>query len=203
MVLLFLPLLAPLSAVAAAAAAAPPYRDASTAAGHTTLTVSLPPNPRPVNPLVMGCHTDSGFAAEPFGFESQMVVGESFEVRGGAHVVDPSAPPTNISWNHVFDGAATFSFDAATPFHGNASQRIAMASGTHAAVTNRGLNNEGLLLHAAKDYTGYVFAKAARPTKLRVALRDHVRNATLASVELSISAGDWRMYKQLLPDAER
>ena len=125
-----------------------------------------------------------------------------FEVRGGAHVVDPSAPPTNISWNHVFDGAATFSFDAATPFHGNASQRIAMASGTHAAVTNRGLNNEGLLLHAAKDYTGYVFAKAARPTKLRVALRDHVRNATLASVELSISAGDWRMYNfSLTPSA--
>ena len=73
-------------------AAAPPSQ-----AGHTTLTVSLPHNARAVNPLVMGCHSDSGFAVEPFGFESQMVVGESFEVRGG--VTDPNAPPTNLSWN--------------------------------------------------------------------------------------------------------
>ena len=77
-----------------------------------------------------------------------------------------------------------------------------MASGTHAAVTNRGLNNEGLVLHAGKDYTGYVFAKAVTPTKLRVALQDHIKQVTLASVELSVSAGDWQMYNfSLTPNA--
>jgi hypothetical protein len=169
-------------------------------AASTTLTVSLPAKPREVNPLIMGCHSDSGFAVEPFGFESQMIVGESFEVTGRTNW---SGVSTNISWNHRADGDALFAFDNATAFHGQASQKISMSSGTYAAVTNRGLNNEGLVLHAGQVYTGYVFAKAIKPITLIVALADYTAmpEATLAAVELKITSTDWVKYNfSLMPN---
>jgi hypothetical protein len=170
-------------------------------AASTTISVAALQVPRAVHPLIMGCHSDSGFAVQPFGFESQMIVGESFEVTGG--VTWPTEPQPNISWNHVADGDALFVTDNSTVFHGFASQKISMLSGTHAAVTNRGLHNEGLVLHAGRDYHGYVFVKAVKPTTLTVALRNYATGEKLAAVDLLVAGSpDWVRHNfSLTPSA--
>ena len=55
---------------AAATAAAP--RCQRGAPAESTITVTMPDVPITVNPLIMGCHSDSGFDAQPQGFESQV-----------------------------------------------------------------------------------------------------------------------------------
>jgi hypothetical protein len=133
-----------------------------------------------------------------------MIVGESFEISNSS-VQPPNEPPANITWNKLFDGVATFEMDTSRPFHGKASQRITMASGTFAEVTNRGLNNEGLVLKAGNPYTGYVFARAADPTKLTVLLEDYtaVPSEVLASAEVTVEGGDqWRRYNFTLTPSD-
>ena len=138
----------------------------------------------------MGCHSDSGYMYQPVGFESQMVFGESFEGNNTAYV--PLGPRKthfpNITWNHLHDGEAVFTSDATAPFHGLASQRIELISGTHAFVSNRGLGNQGLVLRGGKPYTGYVFVRAAEPVALTVALRDRSTSpaAVLASATVQV-----------------
>ena len=60
----------------------------------------------------------------------------------------------NVShfWNHAAVGEARLSVDTSSAFHGLASQRIELLSGTAAAVTNRGLGNEGLAFQVDKEY---------------------------------------------------
>eukprot|EP00937_MAST-01D_sp_MAST-1D-sp2_P006106 g6106.t1 len=170
---------------------------------NISAAVTLPADPVPANRLVMGCHSDSGYMAQPFGLESQMVWGESFEGNWsrGRYVPlrDPSIHP-NISWNHLHDGDAVFATDAAAPFHGLASQRIELRSGSFAFVSNRGLGNQGLVLRAGKEYTGYVFARSADAVQLTVALHNIGTAAArgrelLASTVIAV-AGDsqWKRY---------
>ena len=45
----------------------------------TTVSVSAGAETHPVNPLFMGCHSDSGFVHQARGFYSQLIFGESFE----------------------------------------------------------------------------------------------------------------------------
>ena len=169
-----------------------------------TAAITLPPTPRPVNPLIMGCHSDSGYVVQPFGLQSQMVVGESFEGNFTRYKPLDSrrgARP-NITWNQLTDGEASFTQDSAAPFHGLASQRIELASGTYAFVSNRGMGNEGLALEGGREYTGYVFARAARPATLTVALRDVTARGSpakvLASVSLPVAGAGWRRYNYTL-----
>ena len=142
---------------------------------------------------------------EPQGFESQMIVGESFEGNVSGMVSSPpgKAPPVNISWNQRTDGVAHFSADTANPFHGLASQRIELVSGSAAAVSNRGLGNEGLVLHAGLEYTGYVFARAEKALTLTVALHDVTERSAapkvLASAAVQIAGGgSWARYNYSL-----
>ena len=170
--------------------------------GATTINVTFPAAPAAVNPLIMGCHSDSGFGMQPFGFESQMIVGASFEANRSKFVPldrGDTGNPLNVSWNHQHDGAATIGLDQANPFHGRASMGIALDSGTFAAVTNRGMGNEGLVLLAGKEYTGYVFARAEwPPVKLTVALHDITDRAAprqlLAAAELRVGSSTWAKY---------
>eukprot|EP00040_Diaphanoeca_grandis_P032005 m.192845 g.192845 ORF g.192845 m.192845 type:complete len:808 (-) comp32486_c0_seq1:486-2909(-) len=48
---------------------------------NSQITVDVDPSnvTHQINPLFMGCHSDSGFTHEPRGFYAQMVLGESFE----------------------------------------------------------------------------------------------------------------------------
>ena len=57
----------------------------------------------------MGCHSDSGYAMQSQGFESQMVVGESFEAI--QHINPHLNTTESITWNRVStgdEGTATF-----------------------------------------------------------------------------------------------
>ena len=101
--------------------------------------------------------------AQPFGMESQMVWGESFEGNWsrGHYVPLRHWQSPNTTWNWLHDGDATFATDTTEPFHGLASQRIELHSGSFAFVSNRGLGNQGLVLRAGKEYIGYVFARSA------------------------------------------
>ena len=59
-----------LIALSVVASIAPPIPVAHIAVGTA---------PTPINPLYMGCHSDSGFVHQVRGFSSQMIFGESFE----------------------------------------------------------------------------------------------------------------------------
>eukprot|EP00729_Bicosta_minor_P020003 gene20003-14517_t len=126
----------------------------------------------------MGCHSDSGYAMESQGFESQMVYGESFEFGPAVDVVDPRTPVhANISWDYFTDGVADFKLDNATQFHGLASQRLALRSGTTATIINRGLRREGLVFHGG----------TARSV-------DDARATSIASTVVTVASRDWEMY---------
>eukprot|EP01047_Picozoa_sp_COSAG01_P053020 COSAG01_NODE_5639_length_4125_cov_16.441288_9_plen_274_part_01 len=156
---------------------------------NMTAVIDLPTEPLAANPLIMGCHSDSGYVVQPFGLESQMVVGESFEGNwtGYRPLDNRRGALPNITWNRLHDGQASFARDTAAPFHGLASQRIELTTGSFAFVSNRGMGNEGLVLHGGKEYTGYVFARAAKPVTLTVALRDVMARTKPAKVLAAVT----------------
>eukprot|EP00935_MAST-01C_sp_MAST-1C-sp1_P000128 g128.t1 len=177
---------------------------------NISASVTLPADPIAANPLLMGCHSDSGYMAQPFGMESQMVWGESFEGNWsrGHYVPKIKSMNPNTTWNWLHDGDAAFTTDPTAPFHGLASQRIELHSGTFAFVTNRGLGNQGLVFHAEKDYTGYIFARSDVPVELTVAMHNTGTAATrsrelLASTSVQVVGGSqWRRYNfSLTPNA--
>ena len=77
------------------------------------------------SPLVLGCHSDSGYTHQPRGFYSQMIVGASFETAING-IVNPAAleashgAPQPIYWNHLVLGNAIghARLSNATQFHG-------------------------------------------------------------------------------------
>jgi hypothetical protein len=105
-------------------------------------------------------------------------------------------PPPFTGWGQqVSPGVqATFASDATAPFHGRSSQKISFASGTGvAAITNRGLGNEGLFIEAGKDYEGFFFAKSESPVTLVVQLVHKGTNAVLSSTTITSPGGNWTM----------
>lgn len=141
-----------------------------------------------------------------------MVAGESFEGNWSRDNMIPlpqregESPP--VFWNHLHDGKAIFSKDTKNPFHGLASQRVELVSGTFALVSNRGIGNEGLVLQGGKEYTGYVFAKAIDNVKLTVAMHDVASGGAgipkvIASTVIRVSGGSkWAKYNfSLTPNA--
>ena len=87
---------------------------------NMSATITWPSDPNIANPLVMGCHTDSGYVGQPFGRESQMIAGESFEGNWTGYVPlrNQANKYPNISWNQLYDGKAKFSSDTTIAFHG-------------------------------------------------------------------------------------
>ena len=102
--------------------------------------------------------------------------------------------------------------DTSTAFHGSASEKLVLTSGVaagtastgRAAVANRGLGNEGLYFEGGKEYEGYFFAKAARPTTLVLSIEYWNADGTskaIANTTIVINnqagyqskLGDWQM----------
>jgi hypothetical protein len=55
------------------------------AADAVDITIDAAKVLHPMNPLYMGCHSDSGFVHEVTGWSSQMLFGESFERYAHQH----------------------------------------------------------------------------------------------------------------------
>jgi hypothetical protein len=168
----------------------PPPAPKGTCTINVTNTVS-----HLINPLIMGCHSDSGYAHEPRALYSQMIFGASFEACKdcAAH----GAWPNQV----VSPGVeATLSLDQDETFNGGQSQKIIFASGTgRAGIANRGLGNEGLVFEAGKPYEGYLFAKANHSVTLTVSIEDHgqahagisAEPKVLATQTIKFKGGNW------------
>ena len=163
---------------------------------NATVSIDLGLQSQPMNPLIMGCHSDSGFAHEPRALYSQMIMGESWEAKDidGDAPLDPETggsvggtwPNPSVAPGAVGSGRVVASRREA--FHGLQAQQLTLASGGHVGVANRGLGNEGMVFEAGREYEGYVWAKAdgAAPLTLEVALEDHTQGGeTRAAVVLS------------------
>jgi hypothetical protein len=70
--------------------AGPPPPPSPPPPGPETVTVRLGDVTHVISPLVLGCHSDSGYAHAARGFYSQMVVGDSFTANGCVHIRCPT-----------------------------------------------------------------------------------------------------------------
>jgi hypothetical protein len=155
-----------------------------------------------VNRRFMGCHSDSGEAAlleysvppmtllnsagytqQPRGFYSQLIFGESFETQCGN---------VNCVWNDVSTSGAqhTHALDRNTPFNTKPSMKVTFTSGTGvAALSNRGIGNEGMVFQANKPYEGYIYAQAATATQVLISLTAYESNTPLDAVTVTVPGG--------------
>ena len=185
---------------------------AALAAQPTTARVSLhidsSRKTHRVRELDMGCHSDTGYSHQPMGLYAQRIYGPSFETA------PVNARTDGTGWLDVSSGSgAQAEQDTATSFHGTASEKLVLASGfdsmagagaRRAAVANRGLGNEGLYFEAGKEYEGYFFAKADKPTNVVLTIESWDKSATtkvLATTTVSVN-GAWQMLNfSLTPTA--
>lgn len=172
----------------------------------TKVTVNLSRVTHQLDPMWMGCHSDSGFAHTERGFYSQMIYGESFEFgnQSSWHYIHPlwDAVPTastsgGLRWNSLVmpsSARGVVGFDKSEAHHGYASLSLSSGSkGAFVGATNRGIGNEGLYLEN-KSYEGYFFAKAATPVQLMVILRNHKTNTTIARHDVTVRTTEWTRY---------
>ena len=137
-----------------------------------------------VNPLYMGCHSDSGFVHQVRGWSSQMVFGESFEAPQAQDTPGQSSYAWQPQVSAAIAARANITLDSARPFAGQASQHISIAAGAgagSAGLANRGLGNEGLYLEGGKPYEGYFFAASDADVTLEVRLETLNGTKVLAS----------------------
>ena len=214
-----------LTAVLATALALQP-RPTSAATVRVSLNVDASKKTHRVRALDMGCHSDTGYSHQPMGLHAQRIYGPSFESAPGP----VNSRTDGTGWVDVSSGSgAKAEQDTATSFHGTASERLAFTGGAsasavsagagagagagRAAVANRGLGNEGLYFEGGKEYEGYFFAKADKPTKVVLSIEAWAPDASapskvLASTTIlaggggSGSAGGWQMLNfSLTPTA--
>eukprot|EP01048_Picozoa_sp_COSAG05_P004984 COSAG05_NODE_285_length_12188_cov_539.399537_7_plen_389_part_00 len=178
--------------------------------GPVELTIEPNTVTHEINPLAMGCHSDSGYAHQARGFYSQMIVGDSFN----------ATDYPDGKWN--IEGSITAAPDP-TKFHGTPSEKLAGSGG---GISNRGLGNAGMVFQAGKEYEGFVFAAlpksvvvaaggggpapaaaaaaaaAAASVELTVTLEDYVSKKVLATQKLSITGTEFTRYNfSLTPSA--
>ena len=153
-----------------------------------------------VEPLYMGCHSDSGFGHQVRGFYSNLLSGESFEPEPGVTWGQTLLPPTaNASVTVEGRGAG---------MHGQTALRIVYRGGSGlAGLANRGFRNEGLFLQGNKAYEGYLFVKSTAAATLEVSVRSYRPSSTwtkqLASASLPFGGGNWtRLDFHLTPSEE-
>ena len=160
------------SAAAAAAAAA------AVAAGHS-VTVDLATHTHRLNPLFMGCHSDTGYAEQPRGLYSQLILDESFEAEQHRSAFS--------SWQQVSSpGSAavcTLDTDPAHAMNGFKSMKVVVTKGA-AGVANRGSRAQGLFLEHGRSYEGYFFAAAESKATVRASLYNWNTNVTIAAATI-------------------
>ena len=104
-----------------APATAPPAPPTPPPPGPVSVSVAVDEVTHQISPLVMGCHSDSGYAHQARGFYSQMIVGDSFNATGFAQA----------TWNIRADPGVAFSatMDEADQFYGAPSEKLVYVSG--------------------------------------------------------------------------
>lgn len=139
-----------------------------------------------VNPLYMGCHSDSGFTHQPRGLYAQMVFGEVFEFGLWPNAVQSGAPSASVT----LDGTRKFN-----SFPSLAISFPAGAADAYAGVANRGLGNEGLVFAGGQSYEGFLFAQAGAQVQLAVRLEDYVSGQVLAEAHINVPAtSNWTRF---------
>jgi hypothetical protein len=133
------------------------------------------------------------------------------ETQGELHRLPFAAPkrdrgPVSGQWRPVIRGTAEGRFALVTdhPFIGSQSQQIELLSGDgEVGVENRGLNRQGLCIHAGKPYDGYLWARAPKPTQVWLTLENADGSRRVAETSAAVSSDDWqRLDFKLTPDAD-
>eukprot|EP00055_Hartaetosiga_balthica_P017725 m.122044 g.122044 ORF g.122044 m.122044 type:complete len:822 (+) comp9387_c1_seq3:100-2565(+) len=136
-----------------------------------------------IDPLFMGCHSDTGFVHQGRGFFSQLVFGESFEDL--SKFEDSYWILSNNS-----EGSATIT---AGGMHGQSMLQVKRitAGSSMVGAFNKGLGNEGFFIEEKKLYDGYFFVSAPSNAEVVVALVDTRDNSTMASQTTLVKGGNW------------
>jgi hypothetical protein len=108
-------------------------------------------------------------------------------------------------WRPLRTGSATGKFALVEPdaFSGHQSQQIVFTGGSGAVgIENQSLNRWGMNFIKGKTYEGYLYARAASPAEIFVALESRDGNEVYAEKRLKISGDRWqRLDFQLKPKA--
>jgi hypothetical protein len=98
-------------------------------------------------------------------------------------------------WQPIRRGTALGSYrlNSDRPFTGSQSQRIAFASGEGEwGIENQGLNRWGLNFAAGRQYEGYIWARAEKPTILTASIESRDGTHAYATTNLNIAKNDWQ-----------
>ncbi|HOW69180.1 MAG TPA: DUF1080 domain-containing protein [Phycisphaerae bacterium] len=112
----------------------------------------------------------------------------------------------NVSgmWRAVRRGTAAggFALEPSDAFLGHQSQRITLTGGDgEIGVENQGLNRWGMSFVEGKPYEGWVWARAAKPTELSVALESREGDRVHAEARLAVSSDRWQKIEFALTPA--
>lgn len=164
--------------------------------GADTITVKIDPSHRlkPVSRYLTGACIEDVNHEVYGGLYSQMIFGESFQEP-------PAGGNVSGMWREFRRGGAagTTEWISDRPFVGSHSQRVSMTGGAgEIGVENRGLNRQGMNLLAGRSYRGHLWARAARPVKLRISFASEDGARPSASSDLSVADSDWHRYDFVL-----
>jgi hypothetical protein len=116
-----------------------------------------------------------------------------------------AAPEVTGMWRPFRSGKAQgdFALISERPFVGSQSQQVTFTSGEgELGVENQGLNRWGMNFVKGRDYEGYVWVRADKPTELVAALESRDGSHLHAEAKLNVTNKDWqRLDFKLTPNA--
>lgn len=146
-----------------------------------------------VAPLIMGCHSDSGYAHQARGLHAELLYGSAFESVPDGPRVNGAGGPLKVLGGWLASGGAGLdsphSPDALAP---GATSLLLPAGG--AAALNRGFAGEGLYVEGDKDYNGYLLVTSPGPVKIGVKLQ-RLDGLELSTATLFFAGGPWTRIK--------
>jgi hypothetical protein len=116
-----------------------------------------------------------------------------------------AVPEVSGMWRMLRSGTAKGSFAIVSerPFVGSQSQQVTFASGEgELGVENQGLNRCSMNFTKGRDYEGYVWVHADKPTELVAAFESRDGTHVYAEAKLNVTSKDWqRLEFKLTPNA--
>eukprot|EP00928_Gymnodinium_smaydae_P075106 TRINITY_DN58111_c0_g1_i1.p1 TRINITY_DN58111_c0_g1~~TRINITY_DN58111_c0_g1_i1.p1 ORF type:complete len:673 (+),score=94.79 TRINITY_DN58111_c0_g1_i1:51-2069(+) len=155
---------------------------------------------RRVNPMTMGCHSDSGYAHQARALFAELLYGAAFE-----KVADP---PYSGAGSGAFGsllngwiGIGRSRLDAGdNPLIAGGTPLLLPGPGDMAI--NRGFAGEGLFLRRGKPYDGFLVISSHGEVVVDVALQSR-SGATIATASLNFPGGNWtKLDFSLVPAAD-